>query len=192
MAEEGRKTRKVRLINLDKAPPRRAVQAALKLRRALQAAADALVPPEVAAYETSISFFRTRVAGALAEVGVIDAIGDGRRDAADLAAELGLHADTLHRTLRLAAAQGLAEVDGERAVRADGDRARLPLDELADDGALGPARQHRGRAERLGGAAGDAPHRRPLLPGGPRQVDLAALRGEPRGGAPVRELDAAS
>ena len=53
------------------------------------------------------------MAGALAEVGVIDAIGDGRRDAADLAAELGLHADTLHRTLRLAAAQGLAEVDAD-------------------------------------------------------------------------------
>ena len=113
MAAEGRNTRKVRLIDLGKAPPRRAVQAALRVRRGLQRAADALVPPEIAAYETSISFFRTRVAGALAEVGVFDAIGDGRRDAADLAAELDLDADTLHRTLRLAAAQGLTDVDGE-------------------------------------------------------------------------------
>jgi hypothetical protein len=111
VAGEARKTRRVRLIDLDKAPPPRAVRAALRVRRGLQRAADALVPPEVAAYETSISFFRTRVAGALTEVGVIDAIGDGRRDAADLAAELGLHADTLHRTLRLAATHGLTDID---------------------------------------------------------------------------------
>ena len=111
MGVEPEKRPKRGLIDLDRAPPRPAVRAALRLRKALQRAADKLVPPEVAAYETSISFFRTRVAGGLAELGVFDAIGDGKRDAGDLAEELDLHADTLHRTLRLAAAQDLARID---------------------------------------------------------------------------------
>lgn len=111
MGNEPEKRPKRGLIDLQKAPPRAAVKAALRLRRALQSAADKLVPAEVAAYETSISFFRTRVAGTLVELGVIDAVGDGKRGAVDLAEELGLHADTLHRTLRLAAAQGLARID---------------------------------------------------------------------------------
>ncbi len=101
------------LINLEAAPPPRAVRAALRLRGLLRRAADALVPVEVIAYEESISFFRTRVAGALVGLGVIDAIGDGERSSAELAAGLGLHADTLHRTLRLAAAHGLTEIDGK-------------------------------------------------------------------------------
>ena len=112
MGSEPEKRPRRTLIDLDKAPPRVAVRGALRLRKALQRAADVLVPAEVAAYETSISFFRTRVAGALVELGVIDAIGDGKRGAEDLAEELGLHADTLHRTLRLGAAQGLARIDG--------------------------------------------------------------------------------
>ena len=111
VGNEPEKRPKRALIDLDKAPPRAAVRAALGLRGALQSAADRLVPAEVAAYETSISFFRTRVAGALAELGVFDAIGDGKRTADELAGELELHADTLHRTLRLAAAQGLARID---------------------------------------------------------------------------------
>ena len=103
-------------IDLEKAPPRAAVRLGLRARRGLRRAADALVPAEVIAYEESISFFRTRVAGALVELGVIDAIGDGSRTAGDLAAELGLHPDTLHRTLRLAAANGLVAIDGAGSV----------------------------------------------------------------------------
>lgn len=98
-------------INLEAAPPRGAVRVTLRLRSRLQRMADALVPPEVVAYEQAISFFRTRVAGALVELGVVDAIGADKRSAEELATELGLHADTLHRTLRLAAANGLVEID---------------------------------------------------------------------------------
>jgi hypothetical protein len=98
-------------INLEQAPPRAALRFGLAMRRLLHSAGDWLVPAEVRAYEHAISFFATRVAGALAEVGVLDAIGEGKRSAADLAAELGLDEDTLHRTLRLAAAQGLARMD---------------------------------------------------------------------------------
>jgi hypothetical protein len=98
-------------INLDKAPPRAAVRAGMALRRRLRRMSDWLVPPEVLAYELAISFFATRIAGALTDLGVIDALGEDKRTAADLAEELDLDADTLHRTLRLAAAQGLAELD---------------------------------------------------------------------------------
>jgi hypothetical protein len=98
-------------IDLEKAPPRAAVRFALAFRRVLHRAGDALLPPEARAYEIATSFFATRVAGALCELGVIDALGERRRTAADLAAELGLDEDTLHRTLRLAAAQGIGRLD---------------------------------------------------------------------------------
>lgn len=98
-------------ITLDNAPPNAALRFGLALRNRLHRMGDWLVPPEVLAYEHAISFFRTRVAGALAELGVIDEIGEGKRTAAELAAKLELDEDTLHRTLRLAAAQGVAELD---------------------------------------------------------------------------------
>ncbi len=62
---------------------------------------------ELIAYERATAFFATEVAGTLVDLGVFDAIGDGRRTAEDLAAELDLDADNLHRTLRLAAARRL-------------------------------------------------------------------------------------
>ena len=99
------------LISLAAAPPRPAVRLALGLRAALRRAADGLAPPEIAAYERSISFFGTRVAGALVELGVVDELGDGNRDAADLAEALGLDAGALHRTLRFANTQGLTAID---------------------------------------------------------------------------------
>lgn len=99
------------LLDLRRAPPRAAVRLGLAARTLLQRAADGIAPPEIVAYERAIAFFGTRVAGALVELGVIDALRDGRRDAAELAGELDLHADTLHRTLRLAAAHGLVRLD---------------------------------------------------------------------------------
>ncbi|MGZ8667282.1 MAG: methyltransferase family protein, partial [Solirubrobacterales bacterium] len=98
-------------INLEQAPPGAVVRFGMGLRRLLHRAGDRLVPAEVRAYELSISFFVTRVAGALADLGVIDAVGEGRRTAAELASELGLDENTLHRTLRLAAAQGIGRMD---------------------------------------------------------------------------------
>jgi hypothetical protein len=100
-------------IDLSKAPPRRAVRAALAVRRRLRRAADGLVPGEVLAYEDGIAFFRTRVAGALVDLGVVDALANGPRSSADLARELDLHADTLHRVMRLAAADELLKLDGD-------------------------------------------------------------------------------
>jgi hypothetical protein len=87
------------------------VRAVLRLRRALEWAAESLAPGEIVAWETAIAFFRTRTAAALAETGAIDALAARPRDAVELAAELGLHADTLHRVMRLAAAQRILRVD---------------------------------------------------------------------------------
>lgn len=100
-------------VSIDLVAPRWATDAVLALRDRIQRAADLLVPPELVAFERATAFFATRVAGALVEVGAIDAIGDGRRSASDLAAELGLDEDNLHRTLRLAAAQRLLSIDGD-------------------------------------------------------------------------------
>lgn len=101
-------------IRIDQAPSERAVRAGLAVRRGLQRAIDALVPPEILAYELATSFFATRTAGALVELGVIDAIGEDKRTSADLANELGLDEDTLHRTLRLGAAVGITRLDRRR------------------------------------------------------------------------------
>ena len=87
------------------------MRGAFALRERLLGMADALVPAELIAYERATAFFATEVAGALVDLGVFDAIGDGERTAEDLAAELDLDPDNLHRTLRLAAAQRLVQID---------------------------------------------------------------------------------
>lgn len=100
-------------VSIDKVIPQRALRATLALRERLLQMADALVPAELVAYERATAFFATRVAAALVELGVLDAIGDGERTASELAAELDLDADNLHRTLRLAAAQRLVRINGD-------------------------------------------------------------------------------
>lgn len=98
-------------IDLSAAPPAGAVRTALALRRVLRRVANAVVPDEILAYEEANAFFRTRVLGALVELGLVDALGGRRRTAADLASELELHADTVHRLLRAAAAYELVSLD---------------------------------------------------------------------------------
>ncbi len=105
-------------VRIDRVVPQAAVRATLALRERLLQMADALVPAELIAHEQATAFFATEVAAALVELGVFDAIGDGERTAEDIATELGLDADNLHRTLRLAAAQRLVQID-------DGGRFRL-------------------------------------------------------------------
>ncbi len=101
-------------IDVDAAPPRAVVRAGLAMRRRLHAAADALLPPQMLAYEETTAFFRTRVAGALVELGVIDRLAERPARSDELATELGLDAETLHRVLRFAAAQRLVDLRGGR------------------------------------------------------------------------------
>lgn len=92
-------------------PPPRAVDAGLTLRRALLWAADALLPATAVAWNKTMGAGRAQVIGALAELGVADALAGGPRTAEDLAADLGANADALHRLLRAAAADGLLRLD---------------------------------------------------------------------------------
>ena len=93
-------------------PPPRAVDAGLALRRALLWAADALVPPTGLVWLKTMGIARAQVIGAMAELGVADALAGGPRTASDLAPELEVDADALHRLLRAAAADGMLRLDG--------------------------------------------------------------------------------
>lgn len=92
-------------------PPPPVVDAVLALRRALLRAADALVPAQAAVWQLTMGTGRTQVIGALAELGVADALGDRRLTAAELAPKLEADPDALHRLLRAAAADGLVKMD---------------------------------------------------------------------------------
>src|SRR4029079_13719685 len=95
----------------DRPPPRAAVIAVTRARRALLSLADRMIPAQYALFDKTIGVARTHVIGALAERGVADALGKRRRTAEELATELNLHADTLHRVLRGAAVEGFVKMD---------------------------------------------------------------------------------
>src|SRR5947208_2459 len=95
----------------DRPPPRGAVIAVLHTRRALLSLADRLLPAQFALFDHTIGVGRTHVIAALAQLRVPDALGDGWHSADEVAAELNLHADTLHRVLRASAVEGLVRMD---------------------------------------------------------------------------------
>jgi len=92
-------------------PPRAAVRAALGVRRALQRAADRVVPAEVAVFDHSTGFGATFILGALAELGIADRLAGGPCTAAELAAELECDEDALHRVLRASAVFDFVRLD---------------------------------------------------------------------------------
>jgi hypothetical protein len=98
-------------------PPRPVALAGLRLRRALLRAADALLPTEVAVWEHSMGIGATHVVATLGELGVPDALGDGRATARELAPCVGADADALHRVLRAAATLGYVRMDRRGRVR---------------------------------------------------------------------------
>jgi hypothetical protein len=83
----------------------------MRLRRALLAAADRLLPAQFALFDKTIGIGRTQILGTLAELGVADAIGDRTRTADEIAGELKLNTDALHRVLRAAAVEGVVKID---------------------------------------------------------------------------------
>jgi len=92
-------------------PPPLAVDAGLALRRGLLRAADALLPPMAVMWDRTMGIERTQVIGALAELGVADALDSGPLTAVELASRVGADADALHRVLRAAAVDGLVRLD---------------------------------------------------------------------------------
>jgi hypothetical protein len=94
-----------------KPPPPLAVDVGLALRRGLLRAADALLPANAVVWQTTMGIARTQVIGVLAELGVADALGSEKLTAAQLAPLVGADADTLHRLMRVAAADGFLRLD---------------------------------------------------------------------------------
>lgn len=95
----------------DRPPPPAAVAAVTAARRALLALADRLIPAQFALFDKTIGVGRTHVLGTLAELGVADLLAGGPKTAAELAPQLHVDADTLHRVLRAAAVEGLVKLD---------------------------------------------------------------------------------
>lgn len=85
--------------------------AVLATRRALLTVADRLLPAHFALFDKSIGVARTHVLGTLAELGVADLLAQRPQTAAELAPQLDVDADTLHRVLRAAAVEGLVKLD---------------------------------------------------------------------------------
>ena len=83
----------------------------LKARTVAQRALDAPMPPQAATWEHSMAFTETRMLGSVAELGVADALGDGRATARELANQLGLDPGALHRVLRALTLRGFFRLD---------------------------------------------------------------------------------
>ena len=98
-------------------PSRAAVRAALLGRRLVQLISDRAVPARVAAFDRTLGLWRAHVTGALAELGVPDALADGPATAAPLAERLGCDPDALHRLLRAGAAEGLLRMGRDGSFR---------------------------------------------------------------------------
>lgn len=88
-------------------PPRPVARAALALRRRLVALADAVVPPQLVLFEQAIGVGRTQLLRTAARLGLADRLAGGPRSAGELAREVGVDADALHRALRALAAGGV-------------------------------------------------------------------------------------
>ncbi len=88
-------------------PPRLLARAALAARRGLLALADAIVPPQLALFEQGAGLARTQLLHVAARLRIADLLHAGPRAAADLAREIGVHPDALHRALRALASSGV-------------------------------------------------------------------------------------
>jgi hypothetical protein len=87
-------------------PPRPVARAVLGLRRALQWAADGLVPPSLVVFEDAIGLGRTMALHAAVVLGLADQLADGPRSLEALAEAVGADPDALARLLRALATGG--------------------------------------------------------------------------------------
>ena len=95
----------------DLVPPRRAARAALGFRRRVRNALDRTLPGDAMLWELSMGMATTRMLGAVAALGVADALADGPATADELARRLDLDADALHRVLRALVPTGTVRLD---------------------------------------------------------------------------------
>ena len=95
----------------DLVPPRRAAHAALSLRQRVRHALDRALPADAVLWELSMGTAATHLLGAVADLGVADALADGPATAEELAQRLDLDADALHRVLRALVPTGTVRLD---------------------------------------------------------------------------------
>jgi hypothetical protein len=94
-------------------------RAGLKLRSSVLGMADRMLPAEAALWDFTAGLQRTKLAGALVNSGLADALADRPRDIREVAKELGLSEDVTLRVLGAAAASRLVRLDRDgRAVLA--------------------------------------------------------------------------
>jgi hypothetical protein len=84
-----------------------AFKAAVKIAGALQALPARVTPPPVRLMQMGSAFWQSRALAVAAKLDLADAIGDGARSTADLAAALSLNQDALERLLRMLASNGI-------------------------------------------------------------------------------------
>jgi hypothetical protein len=89
------------------APPRLLAAAALRLRRALRALSDLVVPAPAALFELSAGFMQTHLLRAAARLRLADLLAAGPASVEELAARAGVEADGLRRLLRALATLGV-------------------------------------------------------------------------------------
>lgn len=99
-------TAKVDKKPLPAPPPGVAVRAVLALRKALLRAADAVVPPQIAAFDKVTSAMSTHVLGEIARLGVADLVHERPMTGAEIAERTKTDADCMRRTMRAAVALG--------------------------------------------------------------------------------------
>lgn len=99
---------------MSRLPPVRVARAATSVRTAVQGLTRRMVPPPIGVLELMTGLIEANTLYAVARLGVADALGDGPRTAADVAAELRTHPDATFRLLRAAAGHGLLDQHGDR------------------------------------------------------------------------------
>ena len=99
---------------MSRLPPVRVARAATSVRTAVQGLTRRMVPPPIGVLELMTGLIEANTLYAVARLGVADALTDGPRTAADVAAELGTHPDATFRLLRAAAGHGLLDQQGDR------------------------------------------------------------------------------
>lgn len=74
-------------------------------------------PPPFVLYELATRYYVSQALYVAARLGIADAIGEGTRDARDLARETKTHAPSLERVIRLLVSAGIFEEDSQRRFR---------------------------------------------------------------------------
>lgn len=97
--------------------PNALVRAGLALRGGVLGLADRMLPAEAALWDFTAGLQRTKLAGALVNSGLADALAGGPRDARELARELGLSEEVTLRVLGAAAASRLVRLDSQGRAR---------------------------------------------------------------------------